>query len=183
MSNFLDTSQAVNAPEGFGNVTGSRIGDEIVARGIKFKFWLSNKSDRPNVMYNIYIFQYNTIDTLSDTYFWRGTNGQGGTMNRMIDQPNSSRVKVLKKLTIQSREQYVGVQTGQNFSFDKEHSYFRECWLPLNNKKVTYRRDEGGIPKTYDIGVAIVTYDAFGSLSTDTIASFGYSHTLYFKDP
>ena len=183
LSNFLYTNQAVNAPEGFDNATGSRLGDEIVGRGIKFKFWLSNKSDRPNVMYNIYVFRYNTLENTTESVFWRGTNGQGGTMNRMLDQPNGSRIKVLKKIPVYSQSQYVGVETTDNASFDKEHSYFRECWIPLNNKKIHYRRDESGVPKTWDIGVAIVAYDAFGTLSTDTIASFGYSHTLYFKDP
>lgn len=178
LNNRLRTVQAVNDPAGFGNATGSRIGDEIVARGIKFKFWMSNKADRPNVMYNIYIYRYNSLESPSDSTFWRGADGNGSVMNRMLDQPNPEKVKVLKKLVVYSKNQFQGTPPN-----GKEHSYFKECWLPLNNKKVEYRRDGGGVPKGTDIGVALVCYDSYGTLITDTIASFGFSHTLYFKDP
>ena len=177
-NNRLFTRQGTADSQGFSSSNLCRVGDEIVARGIKFKWWLSNKADRPNVMYNIYVFYYNTLETPTDSTFWRGTDGTGATMNRMLDQPNPERVKVLKKLTVKP-----GAQFYEPAPDGKEHSYFRECWLPLNNKKIVYRRDSTGVPKLQDIGFAIVAYDSYGTLVSDNIASYAYSTTLYFKDP
>lgn len=175
---FFFTSQGTGDPQGFTQSPRCRIGDEIVARGIKFKWWLSNKADRPNVMYNIYVFLYNTLDVLTNSTFWTGTDGLGGTMNRMLDHPNPERIKVLKKFTVKP-----GAQFFEPAPNGKEHSYYRECWLSLNNKKIQYRRDTGGIPKGWDLGFCVVPYDAFGTLATDNIASFAWSSTFYFKDP
>lgn len=181
--NFFFTSQGTGDPQGLNDSPRSRIGDEIIARGIKFKWWLSNKGDRPNVMYNIYVFYYNTLETPTASTFWRGTDGVGGTMNRMLDNPNPERIKVLKKFVVNSKSQYLGVQTTANASFDKEHSQYRECYISFNNKKIVYRRDSSGTPKHWDLGFAVVPYDAYGTLFTDNIASFAWSSTFYFKDP
>lgn len=175
---FFGTTQGVQDPQGLLGAERNRVGDEIIARGIKLKWWLSNKGDRPNVMYNIYVFYYNTLDTLTNSMFWRGTDGQGGTMNRMLDNPNPERIKVLKKFVINSKSQFVG--TAPNLY---EHSQYRECYISFNNKKITYRRDQTTVPKGWDLGFAVVPYDAYGTLSTDNIASFAYSSTFYFKDP
>lgn len=181
-SNFLFTAQGTGDPEGLNSNNRVRVGDEIIARGIKFKWWLSNKGDRPNVMYNIYVFYYNTLETPTVSTFWRGTDGVGGTMNRMLDNPNPDRIKVLKKFVVNSKSQYVGVEL-DNPSFDREHSQYRECYLSFNNKKIVYRRDASGTPKTWDLGFAVVPYDSYGTLITDNIASFAWSSTFYFKDP
>lgn len=177
-SNFFFTSQGTGDPQGLDSNPRVRIGDEIIARGIKFKWWLSNKGDRPNVMYNIYVFYYNTLETPTASTFWRGTDGVGGTMNRMLDNPNPDRIKVLKKFVVNSKSQYVG--TAPNL---KEHSQYRECYLSFNNKKIVYRRDSSGVPKHWDLGFAVVPYDSYGTLITDNIASFAWSSTFYFKDP
>lgn len=176
---FLLTSAGTGDGQGFGSANRVRIGDEIIARGLKLKWWVSNKFSRPNVMYNIYVFYYNTLEqSLDDSVFWRGTDGVGGSMNRMLDAPNPERVKVLKKITINSKNQY-----GDLGSNGREHSQFRECYISFNNKKITYRRDSSTQPKGWDVGFAVVPYDAYGTLTTDNIASFGWSSTFYFKDP
>jgi len=178
---FFGTTQGTQNPEGLGQAQRNRIGDEIVARGLKLKWWVSNKPDRPNVMYNIYVFYYNTLDTLTNSVFWRGTDGQGAIMNRMLDNPNPERIKVLKKISVKSKEQYV--QDNLIPPDGLEHSYFRECWISFNNKKVTYRRDASTVPRGWDVGFAVVPYDAWGTLTTDRIASFAWSSTFYYKDP
>lgn len=175
---FFGTNQGVNDSEGFTSSNRVRIGDEIIARGLKLKWWVSNKTDRPNVMYDIYVFYYNTLDTLTNSVFWRGTDGQGGTMNRMLDNPNPERIKVLKKIKVTAKSQFYAVPP-----HGKEHSQFRECYISFNNKKVTYRRDSATQPKGWDVGFAIVPYDSYGTLVTDNIASFAWSSTFYFKDP
>lgn len=177
-SNFFFTAQGTADQQGLDSNPRCRLGDEIIARGIKFKWWLSNKGDRPNVMYNIYVFYYNTLESPTNSTFWRGTDGVGGTMNRMLDNPNPDRIKVLKKFVVNSKSQYEGVAPNLF-----EHSQYRECYISFNNKKITYRRDSSGTPKGWDLGFAVVPYDAFGTLTTDNIASFAWSSTFYFKDP
>lgn len=172
------TAQGTSDPSGMGENERNRIGDEILARGCKFRWWISNKIDRPNVMYKVFVFLYNTNYTsMSDTIFWRGTDGDGATMNRMIDTPNPDRIKLLKSFTVRSGANYSVPENGH------EHSYLKECWVPFNNKKVKYRVDGNNRPMTWDLGFAVVPYDSYGTLVTDNIASMAYSTTFYFKDP
>lgn len=177
-SGFLSTSQGTGDNQGFIVANRVRVGDEIIARGLKFKFWVSNKADRPNVMYHIWIFQYNALESPTNSMFWCGTDGQGGTMNRMLDHPNPERIKVLKKLVINSKDQYY-----QPAPDGKEHSQMKECRIPMKNRKITYRADNGTVPRGRDIGFAVATYDAYGTLVTDIIATYAYSCSFYFKDP
>lgn len=177
----LITKQGVTDPAGFGTTElRNRVGDEIVARGIKYKFWLSNKLDRPNVMYFLYIFSYNPKVTVSEAVFWRGTDGNGGVMNRMIDSPNPERVTILKRIMVNPA--YTA-----NFStvdVQKEKSCYKEFYLNLKNRKITYDGDNTELPKGKDIGWAIVAYDAYGTIApSNLIASMAFSKTLYFKDP
>lgn len=176
--NLLATTQGAKDPEGFANQTANRIGDEVLARGINMKFWFSNKNNRPNVMYHVYVFRYNTTLTvasgLNDAYFWRGQDGNGSSMNRMVDAPNRDRVQVLKKFSINST---------YNYSDSYEKSYFKELWIPLKDKKILYRKENDTLPQYTTLGVAIVPYDAFGTGTTDNIASYAWSSTFYYKDP
>ena len=56
-------------------------------------------------------------------------------------------------------------------------------YVPLKNRKVKYNTDNGVVPSFKDMALAIVAYDAFGTLQTDIIASFAYNIRFYFKDP
>ena len=59
VANFLSCKQGVADDET--GVSGSqinRIGDEIVLKNINVRLWVSNKNDRPNVMYKAYLFWY-----------------------------------------------------------------------------------------------------------------------------
>ncbi len=174
----LKTSQGLTDPEGLQVSKQNRIGDEVIARGIKFKFHMFNKENRPNVTYRIILFRYNTLLSIAagmnDAYFWRGPNGAGGQFNRMLDNPNSDRVKVLRNIFIKSTNNYAT-------SFEK--SYMREFYFPMKDQKLKYRDDNDPDTLLWDLGVAVVCYDAFGTALTDNIASFAYTWTFYFKDP
>lgn len=173
-SNLLSTTQGTRDPEGFSQMTTNRVGDEVVARGIKIRLWLSNKADRPNVMYHIFVFRYRSELTLSDGMFWRGQDGLGSNMNRMVDQPNPERIKVIRHLKVHSTTL---------FAPDYEKSYLREMWIPLKSRKLQYREGNSTIPRFTDIGFAIVPYDAFGSGPLDNIASYAFTSCFYYKDP
>lgn len=174
---LLRTTQGTANPNGFLENERNRIGDEVLARGIKFRFWFSNQQDRPNVMYRVYVFWYNSEFTnYQDAQFWRGTDGEGATMNRMIDAANTDKVKPLREFVVKSTQDYTTSGNG------KEHSYFRELYVPLNNKKIQYRTDGSERPRFTDLGFCVVPYDAFGTLQTDLLGTMAYSHTFYYKD-
>lgn len=174
---LLRTTQGTANPNGFLENTENRIGDVVLARGIKFRFWFSNQQDRPNVMYRVYVFWYNSNNAnLADNQFWRGTDGDGAQMNRMIDAANADKVKPLREFVVKSTQDYTTSGNG------KEHSYFRELYIPLNNKKIQYRADGSSRPEFQDIGFCVVPYDTFGTLTTDLIGTMAYSHTFYYKD-
>ena len=148
----------------------ARKGDEILLRNINIRMWLSNKLDRPNVMYKAYLFWYDTGLTLSDaTCYFTNT-------NKMLDRINNENISVIDKKTIFSGPMYL------NGTEKFEHS--KLCTLNANwkGKKIVY--DEGGsAPKKRDLGLIVVCYDAFGTLQTDNIASFAYNGTVSFQDP
>ena len=57
---LLATTQGFTAGDGVADATNNRIGDQVIARGLKFKVYIENEAARPNVMYRIFLFKYNT---------------------------------------------------------------------------------------------------------------------------
>lgn len=185
-TNLQRTNQGVSDPEGFSQATRNRVGDEVIARGIKLKWFMENVLDRPNVMYRIIVFRYNTLEGqtgLADPYFWRGTDGVGGNMNRMLDAPNPERVKVIKEIMIKPTNQanYSQPANGAVGPFVKTN--FAECWVPLNNRKIQYNDSDSRFVRFTDIGFAVTVYDAINTGQTDQLANLQWTSTFYYKDP
>lgn len=192
-SNLLQTTQGVQDPQGTTEGTLNRLGDEVLARGIKLKFFTQNSSDRPNVMYRIMVFWYNTIvdsgggaPALDDTFFWSGTDGNGGNMNRMLDRPNTDRVKVLvDKIYTPAYQGNFSLQSGAGTAnvgpYDKTN--YHEYWIPLNNRKIKYNGDNSQFPRFKDIGLAVVAFDATTTSQIDGLGGYQFSTTFYYKDP
>ncbi len=166
---LLATSQGVTDPDNQqGNA--ARIGDEILLRNCNVRFWLSNKLDRPNVMYKLYLFWYTQGQTVNNALFYF-TQG-----NKMLDRVNNENISIIDQKTVFSKEMYL------NGTEKFEHSQL--CTLNGNwkGKKIIY--DQGGsTPKKRNIGYAVVCYDAFGTLQTDNIASFAVDYAVRFQDP
>ncbi len=145
-----------------------RVGDEYYLRNINVRFWLSNKEDRPNVMYKCFLFWYDSSLTLSDAlcYFTQ--------TNKMLDRINTENVSVIDSKTVFSGPSYSGTE--------REHSYLCTLNGSWKNRKVIY--DEGGsVPKKRDIGTIVVAYDAYGTLQSDNIASYAYNGNVTIQDP
>lgn len=174
LSSWLKCKQGVTDPN---NLAAQlvRIGDEYYLRNINVRFWLSNKNDRPNVMYKLYLFWYDSGLTLSDAlcYFTQ--------TNKMLDRINNENISVIDSKTIFSGPSYAtGVSSVSGSA--KEHSYLATLNGSWKNRKVIY--DEGGsVPKKRDIGTIVVCYDAFGTLQTDNIASYAYNGNITIQDP
>lgn len=175
---LLNTTQAIS-DTGSGTVNkAARVGDEIIARGISIKFWIANKLDRPNVMYKIVLYKYQSLTPpLVDLFLT-----QGGA-NVMIRDFNTEKYSIVAMKTFNVQMGFSAYATGTGGDQDgREAHKLLKFWVPLKNKKVQYQ-DGGTIPKNYDYGFAVMCYDSYGTLTTDNIASFAINYKLYFKDP
>lgn len=168
LSNLLATTQGVLDPNDLSS-NAARIGDSIKLTNCNIKFWLSNKLDRPNVMYRMIMFWYDSNTTLTDaiTFFTQ--------TNKMLDRPNNESISVIDQKYIFS---------GANYAVDA-NNHERSQLGSLNGRwkgrKITYD-EQASTPKKRTIGVLLVCYDAFGTLMTDNIASCAYNFNTSFKD-
>ena len=107
VGNLLNTQQGVTDPnDQSGNA--ARIGDEVLLRNLNIRFWLSNKLDRPNVMYKLFLFWYDQGVTLSDAEcFFTQT-------NKMLDRINNENIGIIDQKTIFSKEMYLMVPRSLN---------------------------------------------------------------------
>jgi len=168
LSNLLSITQGDKDSNNLANNT-ARIGDEVLLTNCNIKFWLSNKSDRPNCMYRMIMFWYDSALTLSDAVcFFTQT-------NKMLDRPNNESISIIDQKYIFSANNYA-VDANNH-----ERSQLGSLNGRWKGRKITY--DEGGAtPKKRAIGVLLVVYDAFGTLQTDNIASCAYNYNTSFKD-
>lgn len=181
IDNLFKTEEGQTNPSGT-SIVNNRIGNEVIARGLAIKLWISNKVDRPNVMYKVLLLEHPTrliSSTMNDTVVWQGVDGLGGTMNRMIDHVASNRVKVVKSFTLQPNKESNYSQNPVKY----EKSRLLDFYVPLKNRKIWYNTDNGVVASFKDMALAIVAYDAYGTLQTDILASFAYNIRFYFKDP
>lgn len=168
IQNLLATTQGVEDPNDL-STAAARIGDSVSLTNVNIKFWLSNKLDRPNVMYRLIMFWYDTPLTLSDAVcFFTQT-------NKMLDRPNNENISIIDQKYIFSKAMYL------NGTEKFEHSQLATLKGNWKGRKIQY--DEGGVlPKKRTIGVCAVCYDAYGTLQTDNIASLAYNYNMNFKD-
>jgi len=168
IQNLLATTQGIQDPDDLTS-NAARIGDSIRLTNANIKFWLSNKDDRPNVMYRLIMFWYDTPLTLSDALcFFTQT-------NKMLDRPNNENISIVDQKYIFS---------SSNYAVDaNNHERSQLATLKGNWKGRKIQYDEGGAsPKKRTLGVCLVCYDAFGTLQTDNIASVAYNYNINFKD-
>ncbi len=168
ISNLLATTQGVKDPNNLAS-NDARKGDSIRLTNANIKFWLSNKSDRPNVMYRLIMFWYDTPITLSDAYcFFTQT-------NKMLDRPNNENISIVDQKYIFSQNNYA---VDANNHERSQLATLKGRW---KGRRIQY--DEGGSsPKKRTLGVCLVCYDAYGTLQTDNIASCAFNYNINFKD-
>lgn len=180
---LLATNQGTQNPNGLDQAEANRVGDEVLAKGLQLKWLISNVSDRPNVSYKIIVFEYSSkIVTFSDSEFWSGTDGLGANMTRLLDRPNTDKVKILKVIhTSPTKEAQYSVQATSTGPWEKTH--YHTCYIPMNNRRIQYNQDGGSNTRFRNIGFAVLAYDTFTTLETDAIASMQWATTFYYKDP
>ncbi len=146
-----------------------RVGSELSLKNINIRFWLSNKLDRPNVMYKGILFWHRTGITPTDAIVFQTQT------NKMLDRLNTNDIQVIDQFIVKSTNNYA-VDANNH-----EHSYLATLNKSYKNKKIKY--DELTLlPKMKELGFALVCYDAYGTLQTDNIASCAYNVKVTFQD-
>lgn len=173
--NHLGTTQAITDNDaGVSNVSG-RIGDEIILRGLSYKFWFANKLDRPNVMYKIIIYKYQSNTPPAAPFHSQGTT------NYMIRDLDTEKYKIVKVVNFNLQNNAQRLISQDVFQGAEGHKKV-SIWIPLKNQKCKYENGTSQ-PRFIDYAYSIVCYDSYGTLTSDNIASYAVNRKLYFKDP
>jgi len=150
-------------------LTTIRVGDQISLKNVNIRFWLSNKLDRPNVMYKGVLFWYPQGVSPSDTTVYKTQS------NKMLDRYNNKVIRIIDQFIVKSTNNYA-VDANNH-----EHSYLATLNKSYKNKKITFDNN-GQVTKGWEIGFALVCYDAYGTLQTDNIASCAFNVQVTFQD-
>lgn len=175
--NLLATEQGTTANPGT-SVDDNRIGNEVVARGIKIRCqWISDPK-RQNQNIKLIVFKHESNEPPNDANFWVGPAGAGGNQNRMIDFVDTRNNTVVKTVMIQNQN---------TLPYDSQtqpvHNVYRDIWIPLKNKKIKYEANNSTLPKYTTYSMACVCYDANNTLQTDILNYWSFTSRFYFKDP
>ena len=170
--NILQTSQGVQD-----GATNSRIGDEIILRGIKLNFLFRHFYDRPNITFKVWIVKGASTNLGSSLPVKPGSMG-----TLLIDPVDTQKVTVLANKTFKYNHGNYTKQDG-DVAVSKEITYVRKLWIPFKNQKYSYDNNNGYHGKYYSVGVYVAAYDTYGTLLTDQIGSFAATGEIFFKDP
>jgi len=151
-----------------------RIGDKVFVKEIDVAFWLSNKLDRPNVMYRV-IGLYSTGLSASTAPAFSLVL-QNGSANHMISYPNHDHYTLFYDKVINPNAYCNTISPSA--ATGKERSYLHNIKHRFN-APVSYA---GTQTSTSTVYFAVIAYDAYGSLVTDNIASFAYSSRVLYTD-
>lgn len=169
-----------------GTTQNDRVGDTVWARYLNMRIWLSTKADRPNVMFRIMVIasppdQSNTSDPVN---FWRNYSG-----NRMLDYVNTDKYSIVyqKIVKITHGDTSFEISPNQLTNPTRLHEVSKMVYISIPlNRKLNYQTDTGGTPTPKGqrncLSLVIIPYDAFGTLSTDNIASYAMCGLFTYKD-
>lgn len=179
ITGLLRTEQGITDSDTGSSAYANRIGDEIIGRGIKFKFWIANKAGRPNLLYRLVVFRYQSLKTPVSSDVWKGSSG-----NKIMDDFDKEAFTPLYQRIFKIQKGFSAVASDATFGDQNnvECAKYVSFYINLKNQKIKYA-DGGTIPKFTNLGVLLIPYDAWGTLSTDTVASVAWSYKFYFKDP
>jgi len=174
----LNTTQSIADNNAGVSNFASRLGDEIILRGLSYKFWFANKLDRPNVMYKIVFFKYQSKAAPgSNAPFY-----SQGTANFMIRDLDTEQFKIIKVVNFNLQTNAQKIITIGGALVGAEGHRAISVYIPLKNYKCKYENGTT-IPRFQDFAYTIIAYDSYGTATTDNIASYAVNRKLYFKDP
>jgi hypothetical protein len=152
-----------NAVSLFDNITqgvglGQRVGSRIFAKRLRARFVFNNKTDRPNCSYRVAVTAApasTNTDAFSELFSQGGFTGVHAITNSLLLYD-----------TVFPLNQGSGMEN--NMTPNKERSFNHTLDIPLNHAVVYSTADSKA---TTALTVWLVAYDAYGTLTTDNIAS------------
>jgi len=172
-----------------GSADGQRIGNKLYAKNLNVRLWLSNKLDRPNVMYRIMVVRGNknnmaygpypmvTGSALQGLpYFW---DADGSRKNNILRDVNRAKYHVVYEKLVQP---FGGDYSLESSASNKEHSRLINFNIKLN-KTITYDENDATYPEGDNVySMIIIPYDAYGSQPLDNIASCSFRTNFTYTD-
>jgi len=168
-----------------GTTSSSRIGDEIVARGVALKIYLANKQDRPNTMIRVIVASLpksvgNTVTGSSFDPFEQVQN-YSDVQNAMCLNADKDRgVRFLYDKIHRMPTQQVAY-TADGASGRRELTKMVKLWIKAKGRKVRYDREAQNIVGR-PLAVYCIPYEQYSTLTTDNVASMAGQMRLYYKD-
>jgi len=162
-----------------------RVGDKIIARGIKINLYLANKHDRPNTMVRVIVASLpkSVAGTVTSSRFDPFQIANSGAMgNRMLMPPDTDKGvrfhydKIHRMPTNQTPFTSAGGQGA------KEMTKVVKLWVKAKNN-ITYDTTDGANLVNRPLAVYCIPYEQYSTLNTDNIASCAGFMRMYYKDP
>jgi len=167
-------------PPGTGRA--NRIGDKITPLCMTLRLWLSNKADRPNLLYRIIIAKlpksYNAVTTTSSSiipFQFAQLGATGNVLCLPIDHDKGIKPYYDRVISNQVGQFAYGVGAVESHKLLK---------LKIRRKRasaIVYDSSTQLIVNS-PLALYVFPYDAYGTLITDNIASYSYTARMYYKD-
>lgn len=166
LTNLLETAQS--------HGQNNRLGDKIRTKSIQLKLWLSSKKDRPNVIFRVIVFKGESADCDSGSNAILST-VSGSSGNFMLRNVDTDKYVVLHD------DVYKPPAIGL-VSTEKETSQVVQIDIPFE-RTIEYKTDNGQVPAGSNyINCLVIPYDAFGSVTTDNVATCAVQSQISFTD-
>lgn len=189
--NCLQTNQGIHDDQGNGTVS-NRIGDKITVKGVMFTGMFENAFNRPKVNFHFMLLKCARGDLPDVEKLY-----QNNTNNRLIDMINTERYTIVaqKRFTINVSSSPAASSAGVSGAPEEtDYSGIQNAgmgtrlfklWIPgrkFGNRGVVHYDERGVACKFFDYVPVIMTYDWFGSPSSDLITNnIGKINSLYSK--
>lgn len=168
-----------------GTGVANRVGDQITPVGMKFRMWLANKLDRPNVQYRVIVASVKrtiggVMTTKNNVYPLMST--VNNTLICNMDMEKVSHVFYDKIIRLETGYDNSMNQTTGAFGYGREAHKTIKLWIGKRRGGRAIKFDANGGIMNNPLMVFVIPYDSYGTLTTDNIASCAYTYRLYFKD-
>lgn len=162
---------AYNKMPSKGDDEDQRNGDQVIMRGWKIRMLLGAKADRPNITYRIIVVACRLGLTNYSSLF------DNTTGNALLDPVNTNQNTILfQKYYKPNKGMVSSTVTGA-----REYTVPFRLWLP--RKKIYKFSLDGTVLSDSNIYVAVIAYDAYGTVATDNIGYYQWWTEQIYKDP
>lgn len=173
-ANTITSSYFLTAFPQQGTSATQRIGDRVNLKEIAVRIWMSNKSDRPNVMYR--------VSAIIVPGLVGGTSGAWSTyfagVQSILAMPKVDNCTLLYDKII-NPDQHANTLIPSNTYTGKERSFQHQFAIPVN-KVVSV--NSSFVCDTANIVLFVTAYDAYATLATDAIGTYAVQSRVYFTD-